>query len=200
MKVLECPVDETESVDLELEIKRCEAALLALIRSRMDRALAACVEPEDILQDAVVKAMEHWREHPPSSASSVREWLKQKALDCLLDKHDYFHAKKRNTARAQQLPGGSSDQGGSQLADSSSTPSVKVVRQETKDRVLHVLSLLKPCYAEILCKHRLDGLGLGEIARELGVTHENIRKRHGRAFRKLKDFWKKIYGDEDFQL
>jgi RNA polymerase sigma factor (sigma-70 family) len=200
MKVLECPVDETGSVDLELEIKRCEAALLALIRSRMDPMLKACVQPEDILQDALVKAVEYWGEHPPLSASSIHEWLQQKVLDCLLDKHDYFHAKMRDTARAQRLPGGSSDQGGSQLADSNSTPSVKVARQERKDRLLHALSLLKPSYAEILRKHDLEGIGLEEVAQELGLTHENMRQRHGRAFRKLKDLWKKLYGDEDFQL
>jgi RNA polymerase sigma factor (sigma-70 family) len=200
MKVLESPVDETGSVDLELEMERCEAALLALIHSRMDRRLAACVEPDDILQEARVKALEYWREHAPSSASSVHEWLRRKVIDCLRDKHDYFHAKMRDTARAQALPGGSSDQGGSQLADSSSTPSVKVARQEMKDRLLHVLSLLPPSYSEILRKHDLEGAKLEELASELGLTYENIRQRHGRAFRKLKGFWKKLYGDEDFQL
>jgi DNA-directed RNA polymerase specialized sigma24 family protein len=62
------------------------------------------------------------------------------------------------------------------------------------------LSLLKPSYAEILRKHDLEGIGLEEVAQELGLTHENMRQRHGRAFRKLKDLWKKLYGDEDFQL
>jgi RNA polymerase sigma factor (sigma-70 family) len=126
--------------------------------------------------------------------------LRQKVVDRVRDLHDYYHAKMRDTARGQRLPGGSSEQGGSQLADSSSTPSVKASRQEYKDRLLHVLSLLKPSYAEILCKHHLEGKGLEEIARELGDTHANVRQRHGRAFRKVKELWKKLYGDEDFQL
>src|SRR5438067_5371792 len=97
--------------------------------------------------------------------------------------------------RTQGLPGGSSDQGGSQLAGSSSTPSGKFQRKEMKDRLLHVLSLLKPSYAEILRQHDLEGRKLEDIALEMGLTHENMRQRHGRAFRQLKNLWKKLYGD-----
>lgn len=200
MALLECPVDETGPVDLEQVLKSCEPQLLALIRLRMDRVLAGCIRPEDILQDAFVKAVKHWTEQPPSSPASIRAWLRHKVLDCLLDKRDYFLAERRKTTRDQPLPGGSSDQGGSQLAGSSSTPSAKFLRKEMKDRLLHALTQLKPSYADILRKHDLEGRKLEEIAVEMGLSHENIRARHARAFRRLKDLWKKLYGDEDFQL
>jgi RNA polymerase sigma factor (sigma-70 family) len=200
MKVRECFVDENGPADLEREIAHYEAELLALIRARMDRRLAGCVQAEDILQKVSLEAWEHWRKHGPPQDRSILDWLKLKVIDCIRDEHRCIHAKKRDVARAQPLPGGSSDQGGSQLADSSSTPSAKFARQERKDRLKHALNILKPSYAEILRKHHLEGRTLEELAQELGLTYENIRQRHGRAFRKLKNLWKQLYGDEDFQL
>ena len=41
---------------------------------------------------------------------------------------------------------------------------------------------------------------LEEIAVEMGLSYENARALHARAFRRLKDLWKKLYGEEDFQI
>jgi RNA polymerase sigma factor (sigma-70 family) len=199
MDLLESPVDDRVSADLEQAIKQCEHELLDLIRVRMDGLLVACISPEDIWQEALAKAVEHWKAHPPTSAALVRVWLRQKVMDCLLDGRDYFLAKMRDARRAGPLPGGSSDQGGSQLADSSSAASAKVSRKEQCDRLLTTLAHLKPSYAEILRKHDLEGHKLEDIARELGESYENIRARHARAFRRLRSLWKQLYGDEDFK-
>src|SRR5437870_839409 len=118
MTLLGCPVADAGPMDLEQAIKQCEPLLLALIRSRMDRILAACTRPEDILQDALLKGVRYRAQHPPSSPSAIEKWLRQKVLDCLLDRRDYILTEGRNAIRTQPLPGGSSDQGGSQLAAS----------------------------------------------------------------------------------
>src|SRR5712692_10259884 len=59
--------------------------LLAMVRRRLDPALAARISPEDILSDAFLEARRKWSTFKARSALTPYAWLYRIVRDCLIE-------------------------------------------------------------------------------------------------------------------
>src|SRR5438128_856955 len=76
--------------------------LLAMVRRRIDPAIAARIEPEDILQEAFIRAVAKWP--GPDPAMPVYAWLYGIARDCLIDAWRGANAAGRSIQREVPWP------------------------------------------------------------------------------------------------
>lgn len=173
--------------------------LLALVRQRMDPALAPRLDPEELLSKAFLKAQQRWPDFPRSGLGPLA-WLYQIVRDCLYDEYDHQAAQRRDYRREQFVPDASSSQFRLGLVSPATSPSEAFARHERRQRLADALAQLRPDDQDILRKLYIDDLALGDAARALGITEGAARVRHFRALRRLKDLWKQLYGTEGMDL
>jgi RNA polymerase sigma-70 factor, ECF subfamily len=123
-------------------------------------------------------------------------WLYCKVMDCLADQYDAHTAQKRDIYRQRRLPEGSASQIGLGLVNRGTSPSGALARKELEERMRRALEMLRPEDREILCMRHYDQLSLTEVAHVLGISDGTARQRYARARLRLRELWKKRYGQE----
>jgi RNA polymerase sigma factor (sigma-70 family) len=142
---------------------------LAFVERRVDDSGLA----RDILQTAFLKAME--RLHSLRDDQSVAQWFYRILRNDLTDHHRRGSARRR--ALEQQPPSEPT------AADSGH----EAVHRGVPCRcVSAMLSTLPPQYASIVQRIDLDGSSVSEVAREQGLSANNVRVRLHRARRALR--------------
>jgi RNA polymerase sigma-70 factor (ECF subfamily) len=167
------------------------AQLLAMVRRRIDPALAARVDPEDILGEAFLRASARWLDYDPK-AMSAYAWLYRIVLDCLIETWRSAHAAGRSIQREVPWPERSSVQLGLGLVGSTTSPSEAFARAELRERIIWAVQQLKPDDREILAMRHFDELSHAEAAAILGITPDAAMQRYARALRKLRRLWDQI--------
>ncbi len=188
-------MDDAEIAELGKLFEAHRAQLLTFARRRLDRALAARVDAEDLLSLVFAKAMKRWPQFKTSKQPAY-PWLKQLLLDCLYDEYDRHRAKGRDVRRDERWPEQSSLLVGLGLVQSSTTPSKAAERREQEARLKETLAMLRPEYRDILHMLYQEGRTTQEAANLLDVPEGTARQWHARALRKLKDLWIERYGAE----
>src|SRR5438105_4839442 len=84
--------------------------LLAMVRRRLDPALAARIDPEGILSDAFLEARRKWPAFKEQSARTPYSWLYRIVLDCLIERWRRESRGLRDYRRTMPLPEGTSVQ------------------------------------------------------------------------------------------
>jgi RNA polymerase sigma-70 factor (ECF subfamily) len=170
--------------------------LLAMVRRRMDPALSARIDPEDVLEEAFLRAGTRWSDYDPEVMSSYT-WLYRIVLDCLIETARQAHAAGRSIQREVPWPERSSVQLGLGLVGSTTSPSEAFARAELRERIVWAVQQLKPDDREILAMRHFDELSHAEAAAILGITPDAAMQRYARALRRLKRLWNQIEpGDE----
>ena len=164
--------------------------LLAMLRRRMDPALAPRMDPEDILSEAFLRASPRWSDQDPAMSSYC--WLYRIVLDCLIEAWRAAHAQGRSLQREVPWPERSSVELGMGLFGSSSSPSEALGRNELKERIVWAIEQLKPDDREILGMRHFDGLSYRDVAAVLDITEDAAMQRYVRALRRLKRLWSQI--------
>jgi RNA polymerase sigma-70 factor (ECF subfamily) len=195
MQLLESTVDLAELAALGKVFEEHRAKLLAMVKQRMDSALAARIDPEEILNETFLRARDRWPDFKQSGMTSY-SWLYQKVLECLFDQYDRHTAQKRDIYRQRRLPRGSASQIGVGLVNRGTSPSGALARKELEERMRQTLGMLRPEDMEILCMRHYDQLSLTEAAQVLGISDGTARQRYARARLRLRELWKKLYGQE----
>jgi RNA polymerase sigma-70 factor (ECF subfamily) len=162
--------------------------LLAMLRRRIDPALAARVAPEDIVGEAFFRARARWSTHDPASVSTYK-WLSGIVRDCLIEAWRSANAAGRSIKREVPWPQRSSIQLGLGLAGSLTTPSKALERKELAERVHRALGRLKAEDRAILVMRHFDGLSHKEAAAILNISEQAATVRHARALYRLKELW-----------
>ncbi|MHC4565288.1 MAG: sigma-70 family RNA polymerase sigma factor [Planctomycetota bacterium] len=145
-----------------------------IVRLRMDRKLRSKLDSVDVVQDALVLALDGLKDFTYRNEGDFLRWLSRIAENKLRDVFDKFHADKRDIRR--EIPfkrEESSTEGGSFRADvplDATTPSVLLSRKEQLDKLERAIDSLKPEYREVVLLARIERLSHAEIAARMGKS------------------------------
>jgi RNA polymerase sigma-70 factor (ECF subfamily) len=170
--------------------------LVAMVRRRIDPALAGRIDAEELVNEAFLVARRKWPGFEERSAASTYAWLYRIVRDCLIAAWRRETRVGRDGRKDMPWPDQSSVQMGLGLVGSGSSPSEAAMREEQAERVRQALALLKESDREILWLRHSDDLTFPEAAYVLEITESASTLRYWRALKRLKDLWQKLYPDE----
>ena len=164
--------------------------LRRMVAVRLDRRLAARVDPSDVVQEALTEAVTALPAYLRRSPLPFYPWLRQFAWERLAKLHRrHIRAKRRSVTREERLGAGLS--AGSTglltrtLVSPGTTPSECLMRDESRRRVREAINRLPASERHILIMRNLQSLSTAEIAAVLGVSEGAAKVRHLRALRRL---------------
>jgi RNA polymerase sigma-70 factor (ECF subfamily) len=172
-------------------LERHRVRLQRMIELRMDRRLAARVDPADVVQDTLAEAYRELPDYLRDRSLPFYPWLGQLAWDRLIELHRrHVRAQRRSVTREERweppLPDESAMVLAERLVGRASSPSSRLRREETCARVRSALARLAESDREVLLLRHLEQLSLAEIAAVLGLSEATAGKRHLRALERLR--------------
>jgi RNA polymerase sigma-70 factor, ECF subfamily len=172
-------------------LKRHRERLKRMVAVRMDRRLAARVDPSDVVQetmaDAARKLSQYLRERP----LPFYPWLRRLAWERLIRLHrQHVRSRRRSVVREEPDALLLSDESVLQLAhrfaSSCSSPSQRLIRAEVQARVQEALVALPKRDREVLVMRYLEQIPFKDIAATLDMTEGAVKVRHLRALERLR--------------
>lgn len=139
------------------------------------RRIAAKAGPDeagDVVQDALLKALEAGRAKPVSNPT---HFLARIARNTVIDRL-------RGRARRSLLFAGGVE---ADPADPAANPERSLVATERLRRALEVIDRMPPKRRQVFLLHRFDELGYAEIARRLGISTKMVEKHMAQAMIQL---------------
>jgi RNA polymerase sigma-70 factor (ECF subfamily) len=170
-----------------------------MVQVRLDRRLAARVDPSDVVQDALTDAASQLSDYLRERPVAFYPWLRRLAWEHLVRLHQrHLHAHRRSVLREEQLalPDESALELARRLLGSGTSPSGRLVRKEVRRRVQDALEQLSERDREILVLRYLEGLTTREAAAVLGITEGAAKVRHLRALERLRGLLGPGFGEE----
>lgn len=196
---MELPSDQHDATSLLLERiqkgdERAVDQLLSqhrdrirrMIASRLDPKLSVRVDPSDIVQDTMVCAAGNLSDYVRNPAIAFYPWLRNIAWQRLVKEYRR-HVQSHNRSVIREvnlnvdLPDESHELMLDQFTSSLTTPSGKMMRQESKERMKRAMAELDANHREVLVLRYLEQMSMREIADTLGIREDAARKRHSRA-------------------
>ncbi|MEM0926546.1 MAG: sigma-70 family RNA polymerase sigma factor [Planctomycetota bacterium] len=179
---------ESDSV-FPAEIREHSDRLLRFIELRIRREVRQRVDPEDILQDALLTAMKRWEEYCRHRRVAVYVWLRGLVIDRLIDnERKHLHTEARGVNREQerrQYSESTSLDCAWNFVANTPTPSEDARQNERAAALHHKLQHLPPKDRDILVLRFFEHLSLAEIAETLGVTQNHAKVLQYRALKKI---------------
>jgi RNA polymerase sigma-70 factor (ECF subfamily) len=180
--------------------ERHRERLRRMIAVRLDRRIAARVDPSDVVQEALADAARALPEYLRRPPLPFQSWLRQFAWDRLMKLHrHHIRSQKRSVHREEVADMFLSDESVARLAhrlvQSGTSPGEHAIRAEVRDRVKAALAKMSPHDREVLVMRNLEGLPVAEIAEVLGITASSVKVRHLRALQRLRT----LLGEEDLE-
>jgi RNA polymerase sigma-70 factor (ECF subfamily) len=178
-------------------LNRYRGRLRRMIGIRIDRRVAARVDPSDVVQDALKDAHKRLPEYLADPQLAFYPWLRRIAWDRLVDIYrTHIGAERRSVLKEQVWTPGLNDESVAELAQnivtSSINPGRRAMLAEMNARTKAALLELKPHDREILVLRYLEQMGVEEIADVLGISQTAVTSRHLRALQRLR----RLLGDE----
>jgi RNA polymerase sigma-70 factor, ECF subfamily len=175
-----------------------------MIRFRMDRRLAARIDPDDVLQEAFLAARTRIENFLAEPHGSFFVWLRMIALQTLFDQHrHHIGAEMRNAARDVRLdqpdPGNTSLCLAAQLAGSITSPSQAAAGLEMQQRLEQAIDSMAALDQEIIAMRHFEDLTNLESAEALGISPTAASNRYVRAIARLKEILT-AFGDSEFRI
>ena len=165
-------------------------ALQARLVARMDRALKARLEPEDILQQVYLEVFRRLDEFEDRGADSFLNWVLTILDHKLIDAQRALHRQKRDVAREipRRAMAGSESCWNllDQLYADSSTPSRAVRHQEAVGALLACISRLSDSHRQVIQLRFLEGRSVEEAAKRLDKSEAVIVARTKSALKALR--------------
>jgi RNA polymerase sigma-70 factor (ECF subfamily) len=180
--------------------RRALAALFALyqprlrwiVRFRLDPRLRGRIDPDDVLQDAWLRAAARIGSFVTEASGSSFVWFRMIATQALVDLHRrHLGAGKRDASRECSLGGRWSAASttvsvAGWLAARCPSPSTAAARSEEAGRVADALSRLGDLDREILVLRHFEELTNAEAALVLGLSEQGASARYVRALGRMK--------------
>jgi RNA polymerase sigma-70 factor (ECF subfamily) len=172
-------------------LKRHRRRLVELVAQRMDRRLAARLDPSDVVQEALLVANDRLPDFARDRSVPYYVWLRQLTLERLVDQYRrHIRAKVRSVRREEvevsRLPEESMAQLAERLVGHASNPSARLRRQDTGRVIRQALARLSERDREILTLRHLEQLSVREIASVLNISESAAKVRHVRALERLR--------------
>jgi RNA polymerase sigma-70 factor, ECF subfamily len=178
-----------------------QTRLRHMIAVRMDRRLAARVDPSDVVQETLAAAVQQLSDYLRRRPLPFYPWLRQMAWERLIELHRrHVRAHKRSVCKEEQPPALLPDESAQELANRllarGSSPSARLRREELRELVQEALPRLAEHDREILVLRHLEQLSVKEIAAVLGITEGAVYTRHLRALERLRGLLGKELAEE----
>jgi RNA polymerase sigma-70 factor (ECF subfamily) len=173
--------------------------LRRMVALRLDRRLAARVDPSDIVQDSLAAANRQLSDYLRRRPLPFYPWLRQIAWERVAKEYErHVRAQRRSVTREEPppLPGESVMHLARRLIASATSPSRRLLREELRHRVRTALESLKPSDREVLVLRYLEGLSNSEAAAVLGVSESTLGMRHLRALERLRNLLGEDAGED----
>ena len=166
-----------DSDALQRLIVHYHGPLCSTIEGRMDKAIRRHLDPEDILQQAYVKAFQGIEGRAFDSPGSFYKWLERIALDRLRNAGRDLRRRKRDIDRnLTRSPGAATSCPDlvARLTTPGTTPSRHLAKREASAVVISSLARLTDDQRAVLRMRFLEDRPVGEIAAELGKSDAAI--------------------------
>jgi RNA polymerase sigma-70 factor (ECF subfamily) len=172
-------------------LQRHRKRLRRMVARRLDRRLAARLDPSDIVQEVLAEADRRLEDYLRQRPLPFYPWLCQLAGDRLADAHRrHVRAGRRSVTREDAEPpgppGGSAQQLADRLLASGFGASEAFRREELRERVRAALEALAAEDREVLVLRYLEQRPAREVGAALGVSEAVAKKRALRALQKLR--------------
>src|SRR5262249_37247722 len=179
-------------------LSRHRHRLRQMITVRLDRRLAARIDPSDIIQEALADAARGLDDYLRDRPVPFYPWLRRFAWERLVEvNRRHLPARRRSVAREERLD--LPDQSVRALVDrlvaGGTSPSRRLMHQELRDHVQAALDRLDPRDREVLVLRYLEQLSTAESAAALGISAGAVKMRHLRALQKLRADLGDEYGE-----
>lgn len=172
-------------------LERHRRRLCQVVAVRLDRRLAARVDPSDVVQEALLEADRHLDAYVRQPPLPLFPWLRQFAWRHLIDLHRrHVGARRRSVTREAAAEPCLPDESVFQLVDcllaSGTSPSRRLLRDELHERVRLALQMLPRLDREVLVLRYLEQLSIAEISAILETGEAAVKSRHMRALIRLR--------------
>jgi RNA polymerase sigma-70 factor, ECF subfamily len=164
--------------------------LCNMVQVRMDRRLAARIDPSDVVQEALADAAGKLTDYLRRRPLPFYPWLRRLAWERLVALHRrHLRAGCRSVAREEPgglaLPDESAVALAQRLIAPGPGPSNDLLRQEAAARVQAALAQLSQADREVLVLRYLEGLSNADLAATLEISEAAVKMRHLRALERL---------------
>lgn len=166
--------------------------LRRMVQLRLDRRVAARIDPSDVLQEAFLDASRQFDDYTANPPMTLFLWLRLLTGQRLMALHrQHLGVQKRDARQEIALHRGAMPELDSQslscgLMDRVTSPSMAVARLELQASLKAVVEDLEPLDREILALRHYEELTNQEAAEELGISTAAASKRYIRALERLK--------------
>jgi RNA polymerase sigma-70 factor (ECF subfamily) len=163
--------------------------LRRMVAARLDRRLAARVDPSDVVQEALAEAAENLDAYLRDRPLPFYPWLRRFAWEQLMKLHrHHIKSQRRSVTREEAwiMPDESAQQLANRLLSRGTNPVGRLIRDELRDRIRAALAGMAESDREVLVMRNLEHLSTAEIAAVLGSSEGAVKVRHLRALRRLK--------------
>jgi RNA polymerase sigma-70 factor (ECF subfamily) len=171
-------------------LERHRPRLRRMVAVRLDRRLAARLDPSDVVQETLAEAARRLDDYLRDPPLPFYPWLRQLAGERLADAHRrHVRAGRRSVTREEppDLPGESAWELADRLLVVGEGPSAGLRREERRARVRAALDRLPERDREVLVLRHLEQLSTAETAEVLGCSNGAIKVRLLRALQRLRD-------------
>jgi RNA polymerase sigma-70 factor, ECF subfamily len=167
----------------------CRDRLRRMVSVRLDRRVAARLDPSDVVQEALIDADARLDDFLRRRPLPFYPWLRQIAWERLVKLHRLHNADKRAVARELHppLPDESALELVRGLAAPDTSPSGRAIREEARQRVREAMQSLGEHDREVLALRYLEQMATAEIAAVLGLGEGAVKMRHLRALQRLRE-------------
>jgi RNA polymerase sigma-70 factor (ECF subfamily) len=146
--------------------------LLAFARSRIGHSLRGRLDPEDIVQETLLKSFGSIGKFRGDNSNSLWSWFSGIA------EHLIWNASRKRTLREASLP--------LEAPDDRISPSRGLRRKERLARLEQSLESLSPDQRHVVVFSKIDGLNSKEIAERMGRSEDAVRQLLSRGLRALR--------------
>src|SRR5262245_6476294 len=178
-------------------LERYRPRLRRMVALRLDRRLAARLDPSDLGQESLAEAARQLSDYLRQRPLPFYPWLRQIAWLRLVDVHRrHVRAGKRSVLREEReppLPDESVLDLAARLFARSGSPSARLREKELRDRLRTALDELGERDREVIVLRYLEDLSVAEIAAVLGLTEGAVKMRQLRALERLRA----LLGDDE---
>lgn len=172
--------------------------LLRFVTGRLNKSLAARVDPADIVQEVLMEASRRLDHYLATRPMPFSAWMLQIANDAVIDTHRRHTNQKRNVDLEIHPPAtGDGPVAGdviSQIIAPGKSPSSLVGRNELREKLRAMIATLPISDQQILQMRFIEERSIREIADELGITEDAVRMRQLRSVARLRELLDQDFG------
>lgn len=162
-----------------LLLERYRPYLLAIARQESSEQLGGKVGASDLVQDTLVRSVEHFRSFTGATPEQLAGWLRQILLNHARNVAKAYAAGKRDVAREQPIDS-------RLLAAGQGSPSRELLARERAEQLFQrALGRLPQELRQVIELRHREGLSFVAIARPIDKSEDTARRNWARAIAQL---------------